>query len=260
MEGKVNTCTAQTKQKGPEFKFPAPAFLLLRCNMAKILHIETATDVCSIAVSDGLQLLSIQQAEGVRQHAAQITLLIQSVLKQARLSLPEIDAVSVSSGPGSYTSLRVGTSTAKGICYTLDKPLIAVDTLQSLALASLKAEREEGLYLPMIDARRMEVYTARFDATNERLTEAAPLIVEENTFQEELTKGIPLILSGNGAEKCRQVLPEPGIIYSPVVCSAAHLVPLALQRYEADQFEDVAYYSPFYLKPPNVTKSKKKLL
>lgn len=260
MEGKVNTYTAQREQIGAEFKFPAMAFLLLRCNMARILHIETATDICSIAASDGLELLSIQQAEGVRQHAAQITLLIQSVLEQARLSLPEVDAISVSSGPGSYTSLRVGTSTAKGICYTLGKPLIAVDTLQSLALASLKAEREEGLYLPMIDARRMEVYTAHFDAANERLAEAAPLIVEENTFQEELKQGIPLILSGNGAEKCRPVLPEQGIIYSPVVCSAAHLIPLALQRYEAAQFEDAAYYSPFYLKPPNVTKSKKKLL
>jgi tRNA threonylcarbamoyladenosine biosynthesis protein TsaB len=260
LDGKVNTCTAQRKQKGAEFEFPARAFLLLHVNMARILHIETATDICSIAVSDGLQLLSIQTADGVRQHAAQITLLIQSVLGQARLSLSELDAVSVSSGPGSYTSLRVGTSTAKGICYTLDKPLIAVDTLQSLALASLNKEREEGLYLPMIDARRMEVYTARFDATNERLTEAAPLIVAAETFQEELDKGIPLILSGNGAEKCKKVLPASGIVFSPVVCSAAHLIPLALKRYEAEQFEDVAYYSPFYLKAPNVTKSKKKLL
>lgn len=227
--------------------------------MAKILLIETATGVCSVAVSDGLELLSIQQAEGTRQHAAQITLLIQAVLEQARLELVELDAVAVSSGPGSYTSLRVGASTAKGICYTLDKPLIAVDTLQSLALASLQKEREEGLYQPMIDARRMEVYTARFDAANERLEEAAPLIVGEATFQETLNRGALLILSGNGAEKCRKVLPETGILYSPVVCSAAHLMPLALRKLEAADFEDVAYYSPFYLKPPNVTQSKKKL-
>ena len=228
--------------------------------MAKILHIESATDVCSVAVSDGLEMLSLQEAEGVRQHAAQITLLIQSALQLADLTLSDLDAVSLSSGPGSYTSLRVGASTAKGICYTLDKPLIAVDTLQSIALASLKREGKEGLYFPMIDARRMEVYTARFDAANTRLTEAAPLIVDEKTFKEELDKGVPLILSGNGAEKCLEVLPSTGIVYSPVMCSAAHLIPLALQRFKARQFEDVAYYSPFYLKPPNVTKSKKKLL
>ncbi len=228
--------------------------------MAKILLIETATDVCSVAVGDGPELLSIRQAAVGRQHAAQITLLIQAVLEQARLVLPELDAVAISSGPGSYTSLRVGASAAKGICYTLDKPLIAVDTLQSLALASLQKEREEGLYQPMIDARRMEVYTARFDAANERLAEPAPLIVGEGTFQEDLNRGNLLILSGNGAEKCRPVLPETGILYSPVVCSAAHLLPLALRKFEAAAFEDIAYYSPLYLKPPNVTKSKKKLL
>ena len=227
--------------------------------MPFILHIETATDVCAVALAEGSQLLQIEEAAGIFQHAAQLTLLIQSAFTKANRKMNELDAVAVSSGPGSYTSLRVGTATAKGICYALDKPLIAVNTLQALALACLKQEREEGLYYPMIDARRMEVYTAAFDAANEQLTDAAPLIVEERTFEEPIAKGTPIILCGNGAAKCREVLPKEGIHYSNVICSAAHLLPLALLAYEREDFEDMAYYDPFYLKPPNITTPKKVL-
>ncbi|HKK79722.1 MAG TPA: tRNA (adenosine(37)-N6)-threonylcarbamoyltransferase complex dimerization subunit type 1 TsaB [Phaeodactylibacter sp.] len=225
--------------------------------MPFILHIETATDVCAVALAEGGRLLQLEEAAGSFQHAAQLTLLIQSAFAKANREMSELDAVAVSSGPGSYTSLRIGTATAKGICYALNKPLIAVNTLQSLALACLKQEREEGLYYPMIDARRMEVYTAAFDATNEQLTEARPLIVEAHTFDEQIAKGTPVILCGNGAVKCQKVLPKEGIHYSTVVCSAAHLLPLALQAYEREKFEDVAYYDPFYLKPPNITTPKK---
>lgn len=228
--------------------------------MARILNLETATDRCSVAVSDGLRLLSLRESAQPREHAAQLTLLIQSALAEAGLELPELDAVAISSGPGSYTSLRVGAATAKGLCYALGKSLIAVDTLQSLALASLKAEREDGWYCPMIDARRMEVYTATFDAANECLVPARALILDEHTFEDALSKGIPIILSGNGAEKCRGLLPERGVYYSLKECSAALLVPLALQAFEAGRFEDLAYYSPFYLKPPNITVAKKREL
>jgi len=227
--------------------------------MPLLLHIETATDVCSVALSEGPELLSLREAEGVFQHAAQITLLIQQCLEHGGQSMQQLDAVSVSSGPGSYTSLRVGTATAKGICYALDIPLIAVSTLQSLALACLRQEREEGLYYPMIDARRMEVYTAGFDAANENILAPQALIVEETTFARELERGELVILCGNGAEKCRRLLPQDGILYSPLLCSAAHLVPLAHLAYERSQFEDAAYYEPFYLKPPNITKPRKLL-
>lgn len=227
--------------------------------MPFILHIETATDICAVALGEGGRLLQLEEAAGTFQHAAQLTLLIQAAFQKAGRTMSELDAVAVSSGPGSYTSLRIGAATAKGICYALDKPLIAVDTLQSLALACLKQEREEGLYYPMIDARRMEVYTAAFDAANEPLTAAAPLIVEEHTFAEELAKGTPLILCGNGAAKCQKILPNEGILYSNVVCSAAHLLPLALRAFELEAFEDVAYYDPLYLKPPNITTPKKVL-
>ncbi|TXB63008.1 tRNA (adenosine(37)-N6)-threonylcarbamoyltransferase complex dimerization subunit type 1 TsaB [Phaeodactylibacter luteus] len=229
--------------------------------MARILLLETATDTCSVALGDGLQVIARKDASAPRQHAAEITLLIDACLKEAGWQLPELDAVALSSGPGSYTSLRVGTSVAKGICYALDKPMIAVDTLQALALASLQAEREEGVYFPMIDARRMEVYTAPFDAQNAPQGKAEAVIMEAGTFEEWHRRGIPVILSGNGAEKCRAVLPEDGVIFSAVgQCAAPMLLPLALRAFEAGAFSDTAYYSPFYLKPPNVTVSKKKLL
>ncbi len=227
--------------------------------MALILHIETATDICSIGLSRSHQLISLHNAAAGYQHAAQITLLIQRCLEQGGVKMEELDALSLSSGPGSYTSLRVGAATAKGICYSLDKPLIVVDTLQALALASLKQEREEALYYPMIDARRMEVYTAGFDAANEQVEEAQAIIVDEGAFREQLQAGHRIVLSGNGAEKCREVLPEEDIIYSSVHCSAAHLLPLALIAYEQERFEDPAYYSPFYLKPPNITKPRPRL-
>ena len=227
--------------------------------MARILLLETSTGICSVGLSEGLDLVALRSATETYQHAAQITLLIQEVITVAKCSLEDIDAVAISSGPGSYTSLRVGAATAKGICYSLDKPLIVVDTMQALALAALKEIREEALYYPMIDARRMEVYTAGYDAANEEIEAVSAIIVDEKTFETQLSKGHQIVLAGDGAEKCKAVLPEEGIIYSSVLCSAAHLMPLALVQLEREIFEDIAYYSPRYLKPPNITKAKKRL-
>ncbi len=227
--------------------------------MALLLLIETATDLCSIGISDGLELLSLQQAPEGYQHAGQITLLIERGLQEAGLTLADIEGLALSSGPGSYTSLRVGAATAKGICYALDKPLVAVDTLQSLALAALRQEREEALYFPMIDARRMEVYTAGFDAANECISPPQAMVVEPDSFSAYLQAGQTIVLAGNGAAKCQGSLPNEGIIYTSIFCSAAHLLPLALPAFEAGRFADPAYYSPFYLKPPNITVPKKLL-
>jgi tRNA threonylcarbamoyladenosine biosynthesis protein TsaB len=227
--------------------------------MALLLLIETATDLCSIGISEGLELLSLQQAPEGYQHAGQITLLIERCLQEASLALADIDGLAMSSGPGSYTSLRVGAATAKGICYALDKPLVAVDTLQALALAALRQEREEALYFPMIDARRMEVYTAGFDAANECISPPQAMVVEPDSFSAYLQAGHIIVLAGNGAAKCRSSLPQEGILYTSIVCSAAHLLPLALPAFEAGRFVDPAYYSPFYLKPPNITVPKKLL-
>jgi tRNA threonylcarbamoyladenosine biosynthesis protein TsaB len=227
--------------------------------MATILHLETTTDICSIAISEGSQLLALQEISQFSDHAAKITILIQTCLQQTDLSLNDLDAVAVSQGPGSYTALRIGVSTAKGICYALNKPLIAVDTLQALAMATLQLEQKTALYCPMMDARRMEVYCSIFDHNHQLVQEAAALNIEADTFDRYFQDGHALVFSGNGAEKCRAVLTNELAHFSPVVCSAAHLIPLAAQAFDNQQFADLAYFEPFYLKPPNITVPKNQM-
>jgi len=222
-----------------------------------ILHIETTTDVCSIGISQNETLLALEEITQFSDHASKITLLIEACLQRANLSLQQLDAVAVSRGPGSYTSLRIGISTAKGICYALDKPLIAIDTLQALSLATYRLEKKEALYCSMIDARRMEVYAAIFEANNKVIQEADALKIEVNTFDKYFNNNQSIIFSGNGAEKCKVVLTSPLAQFSSVVCSAKHLIALALQAFENEQFADLAYFEPFYLKPPNITTPKK---
>ncbi len=205
-------------------------------------------------------MLSLRESAGAYDHASQITLLIEAAAREVGIKLPELDALAVSRGPGSYTGLRIGISTAKGICYALDKPLIAVDTLQALALASQHVEDQEMLYCPMIDARRMEVYAAIFDQNNIAIQEAQALKIESNTFDDFFIKKQAIVFVGNGAEKCKTVLTSPFAHFRSVVCSAKHLVPIAEQKFQQQTFEDVAYFEPFYLKPPNITTPRKNLL
>lgn len=227
--------------------------------MALILNIETATDICSICISSGEKVLALEATDQPFQHASQITLLIKKCLKKAERTLGQIDAVAVSRGPGSYTALRIGISVAKGIAYALDKPIIAVDTLQSLALASATVAQEDGIYYPMIDARRMEVYTAPFDRTGAPLDQPEARIIHEDSFQEEIGQGHRIFLSGNGAAKCKAVLTSGQVEDLQVFCDSVHLVPLARRAFEAGDFVDIAYFAPFYLKPPNITIPKSKL-
>ena len=228
--------------------------------MPLILLLETATGVCSVGLSQGDTLLGQVRSDKPFNHVAQITKLIEQCVEKQGKSLSEIDAIAVSQGPGSYTSLRVGTATAKGICYALDKPLIAVDTLQSLAWASSLEQEGKALYCPMIDARRMEVYTAVFNEMMEYVQETEAHILKENSFSHFLDKGKTLVISGNGAAKCRTVLQHPAIVYSDIVCKASNLVPFALKAFEEKTFVDLAYYAPLYFKPPNITRPKKNLL
>lgn len=228
--------------------------------MPIILHIESATDICSIGISQDERLLAIEEITQFSDHASKITLLIQACLQRAQFTLQDLDAVAISRGPGSYTALRVGVSTAKGICYALHKPLLAIDTLQALAHATHLAEPRDALYCPMIDARRMEVYCAIFDAQNRSIQEAQALQIEAETFDAYFQNHQHLIFSGNGAEKCKTVLTTPLAHFQPVLCSARHLIPLALQAFEKQQFEDLAYFEPFYLKPPNITIPRKNVL
>lgn len=225
--------------------------------MPLILNVETATDICSICLSKGENIIAFQETEQAYEHASKITLLIDACLKSAKLQLSDLDAVAISKGPGSYTALRIGTATAKGICYALKKPLIIVDTLQALALASLKQEQKKAIYAPMIDARRMEVYIALFDENNTPITAPKSEIITTNSFSKYLQEGHLLVLSGNGAEKCKSVLNSPKIQYNPVKNSSRHLVPLAQKAFINKTFADLAYYEPLYLKPPNITTPKK---
>lgn len=227
--------------------------------MARILNIETATDICSVCISDGTDVLAIKESDQEYSHASAITLLIESCTTAAGLALKDLDAIAVSQGPGSYTALRVGAATAKGICYALDKPLIAVDTLAALAYASKQDFPGASYYIPMIDARRMEVYTAVFDANLQCIKPVHNLILDEQSFSSYFDSAEMIVFGGNGAPKSKTVLTQKEAVFSEVRCSASHMVPLALQALQKQAFSDIAYYTPQYFKAPNITVSKKTL-
>ena len=233
--------------------------------MAKILLIETATEVCSVGIAIDGEPVSLVEDSGLPNHAAGLTLLIQECVRRAGLTLADMDAVAVSRGPGSYTSLRVGVAVAKGICYALDKPLIAVDTLLALATASFSRNTSSNvLALPMLDARRKEVWTAVFDNNLRELLPAQPLILEHELFQNFLknVSGLSpenmLVISGNGSKKMMNEHIFENAVFSPIQsCSATYLAPIAERLFQNADFQDTAYFEPFYMKPPNITISKR---
>jgi tRNA threonylcarbamoyladenosine biosynthesis protein TsaB len=230
--------------------------------MAKILLIETSADVCSVALSTNGTLVAVTEQSPCPSHAAVLTLQIESCMAKAGLALTDLDAVAVSKGPGSYTSLRVGASVAKGICYALDKPLIAVDTLFALALASRdeRQGRPEALYLPMVDARRSEVWLAAYDASMNLVFPSQPFVFENNSLGD--LRGLlgvgqvekVLVLSGNGAFKAIGGNQSDRIEISDIKKSlASFLEKPAIDAFQKNEFQDVVYFEPFYMKPPNIT-------
>ncbi len=227
--------------------------------MPNLLCIETATEVCSVAVFEDAKCISLKEIATGNQHASQLAILIQEATKEANLTLKQLDAVVVSKGPGSYTGLRVGVSTAKGICFALNKPLIAINTLTSMAFAYIEqAKPKDGFVCPMIDARRMEVYTALYltDGTEVMATEAK--IIDQDSFKEQFNSTITFI--GNGAEKCKGLLTSPQAIFETgLYCSAVGLGTLGLRAFNDGHFEDVAYFEPYYLKDFVGTTAKKLL-
>lgn len=236
--------------------------------MSLILNIETGTDVCSVALSADGELIALRESSSGRDHARDLGVFIDEILTAAGRRVGELDAVAVGKGPGSYTGLRIGVSMAKGLCYALGIPLISVGSLESLARVAdreLQAgrldigDREDALLCPMIDARRMEVYTQLFDRGLHPLTEVSAEVITPESFEEVLGKGCELLIFGNGAAKCVGVLPDRGVRYIEVVPSARGLVEPAREAFEARRFEDTAYFEPFYLKDFVVTTSKKKI-
>lgn len=218
--------------------------------MSTILCIETATEICSVAIVSETTLLALCENHEGNAHASQLTGLIEAALEQAGLTLQQLNAIAVSKGPGSYTGLRVGVSTAKGLCYALDKPLLAIPTLQSLAaqFAETIESKEKDVYIPMLDARRMEVYCAGYDQllTEQRPTEAK--IIDAASFTEELNNGT-VYFFGNGAAKCQSTITHPNARFvAGMHCSAKGMHGLAVKAFSEKKFEDVAYFEPFYLK------------
>lgn len=223
-----------------------------------ILQIETATTVCSVALANGGQVIAFKEIDQRNVHAEVITVFIDEILKSAGIKYHQLDAVAVSSGPGSYTGLRIGVSTAKGLCYALDKPLISVETLEAMAEGMIATSvGSDVLLCPMIDARRMEVYTALFDAAGNRVQPTTAEIIDENSFATQLAIN-KILFFGDGAPKCREILSgHPNALFvDNFTNSAVHLTKKAYQKFWAGQFEDVAYYEPYYLKDFLVTTKK----
>lgn len=229
--------------------------------MALILTLETSSTVCSVALALEGRLLGASELRLEKSHSSHITVLVQQLVENCGYSLKDLSAVAVSGGPGSYTGLRIGTSTAKGLCYSLNIPLIAVSTLQALArqVRQNTARPEDYLFCPMIDARRMEVYTGIYKAD---LTEVLPdqaLVLDKTSFvEEQATHNI--IYFGTGAAKWEALLgANPNAFFLktviPTAESASHL---AWQKYREAQFENVAYYEPFYIKEVHITAAKAK--
>nr|WP_299031384.1 tRNA (adenosine(37)-N6)-threonylcarbamoyltransferase complex dimerization subunit type 1 TsaB [uncultured Tenacibaculum sp.] len=224
--------------------------------MATILNIETATKNCSVSIAkDGVTLALQELNDGNYSHAEKLHPFIQQVLEEAKISFNDIDAVAVSKGPGSYTGLRIGVSAAKGLCFAFDKPLISIETLYSLAH---KATVDNGVIVPMLDARRMEVYAAVYDSNYKRLREIKAEVIDENSFQEYLSEGKVYFL-GDGAEKCKEVIThEHAVFIDGKHPSAKEMAQLGYDKYKKNDIEDVAYFEPFYLKDFVVTPEKKR--
>jgi len=215
--------------------------------MALILGIETATKNCSVALfKDGIVIAEKEHISDGYTHAEQLTLFIQDVIYSANITLKKVEAVALSMGPGSYTGLRIGTSTAKGLCYALDIPLIAISTLKAMAFAMAKNENS-AIYCPMIDARRMEVFSALYDVNNKQVRGAQADVVDKNTYAEFLANEI--IFFGDGSLKCKEIINHKNAKFiEGIHPSAKNLGILAKAKFENKDFEDVAYFEPYYLK------------
>jgi len=211
-----------------------------------ILNIETATKNCSVSIADKGKIIAIKELNnGNYSHAEVLHPFIVAILKEANINTNQIDAVAVSKGPGSYTGLRIGVSAAKGLCFAFDKPLISIDTLTSL---SLSISIDEGFIVPMLDARRLEVYAAVFDEKNQKVREIKADIIDENSFLEYL-KINKVYFLGDGAHKCKDIIIHKNAVFVDAKFpSAKEMALLSYNKYQKNDTESVAYFEPFYLK------------
>ncbi|MFC5271128.1 tRNA (adenosine(37)-N6)-threonylcarbamoyltransferase complex dimerization subunit type 1 TsaB [Adhaeribacter terreus] len=229
--------------------------------MALILSLETSSTVCSVALAQSGRLIGTSELRLEKSHSSHITVLIQQLLENTGFTEKDLSAIAVSGGPGSYTGLRIGTSTAKGLCFALDIPFIAVSTLHALALQVIgfTPNPSEYLFCPMIDARRMEVYTALLNADLQELLTDEAKILDENSFQEAISQQ-KVIFFGSGAAKFETIIGANAnaLFLKNVIPTAEAVSQLAWHKYQAAQFENVAYYEPFYVKEVHITAAKPK--
>ena len=233
--------------------------------MATILCIETGTDICSVGIARDGEIVSMLESSEGRDHARKVGVFVDELLHSTGITPDEIDAVAVGKGPGSYTGLRIGVSFAKGLCYGLQKPMIAIGSLDALVTVAREEHKagivtiedwDKACLCPMVDARRMEVYAQIFDSEGNALTEVAAEVVTEESFTKWRNEG-KFVIFGNGAAKCAEALADATLIN--ITPSVRGIAPLAQRAFDEGRFEDIAYFEPFYLKDFVVTTSKKKL-
>lgn len=235
--------------------------------MKLILCIETGTEVCSVALSSNGSLLALRESGEGRAHASNLAVYIQEILEEHSLECSDLSAVAVSMGPGSYTGLRIGSSMAKGICYSESIPLIAVSSLEAMTVGALQDievglididNPEDYIFAPMIDARRMEVYTQFFAGGKEPLTDIVAEIITDASFADYQDKDF--FIFGNGADKCKEVLNVKSVVVGKVVASAQNLTKIAYDKFLKEEFCNIAYFEPLYLKDFVSTTKKRDLL
>jgi tRNA threonylcarbamoyladenosine biosynthesis protein TsaB len=224
--------------------------------LAIILNIETSTKNCSVSIANSGKILAIKELNnGSYSHAEVLHPYIETILKEGNILTHQIDAIAVSKGPGSYTGLRIGVSAAKGLCYALSKPLISIDTLTSLSFA---ISINEGLIVPMLDARRMEVYAAVYNKDHQEVRKIKAEILDKTSFSDELEKGKVYFL-GDGSEKCEEIISHKNAVFiDDKFPSSKEMAVLSYDKYKKNDMEDVAYFEPFYLKDFVAIPEKKK--
>ncbi|MCQ2285346.1 MAG: tRNA (adenosine(37)-N6)-threonylcarbamoyltransferase complex dimerization subunit type 1 TsaB [Bacteroidales bacterium] len=222
----------------------------------RILHIESATEVCSVALSVGTEIVAKEETIDATSHSKNLILFVEKVMRESNTDKKWLDAICFSAGPGSYTGLRIGASTAKGLAYSLDIPLISVPTLESIAAGVQTNFNDDNvLFCPMIDARRMEVFTMLLDKNLSVIEPISAKIIEKTSFDEVLSQN-KVVFCGNGMAKCRELLlSKENALFDETPISAANMVDIALKKYNARDFENTAYFEPFYLKDYIAAKS-----
>jgi|KBSSwiS6_1023812.scaffolds.fasta_scaffold00738_5 tRNA threonylcarbamoyladenosine biosynthesis protein TsaB len=228
--------------------------------MSLLLHIDTAVENASLCISKDGSLLKIAENKNQKDHAAWIHLAIEKLMKETAYSLKDLNAIAVSNGPGSYTGLRVGLATAKGLCYALNIPLITLSTLEVMTYSAIKTIdsrliTNDFLYCPMIDARRMEVFTALHDKDLKTIQAPHARVIDEKSFDEDLTMH-KILFFGNGADKSKPFIKHSNALFENIEHNASHMIELAEQKTKVKAFADIAYAEPFYIKDFHTTQRK----